>query len=369
MLAAKNLGTCVGSRDNNFNLIRLIAAYSVLVGHSWPLAQGESVSDPLGRLTGHHMGALAVEVFFFTSGFLVTGSILSRGNLWAYAKARGLRIFPGLWVAMILSVIVLGLGFSSLPAREYFTSSKTLGFLVETTTFLIRGFDHLPGVFTNNPAPNAVNGSLWTLPRELKKYILLGAVWFASARLLRDRLPRVGGWQVFDLIILGIATVGIGLHFIQHFVGWPHGPVATTGVFFMGAAAYVLRDRIVLRGDWFFVCLAALLISSVNEKAFFVAVHLTLAYLVLWLAYIPANAVVRSYNRLGDYSYGTYIYAFPIQQAVAVLVPGVTPWGMMAWASPVTLVLAVASWHLVEERALRLKARVVGASAPQVRSL
>lgn len=350
---ARILGTCVGSRDNNFNLIRLIAAFMVLVGHSWPLALGESVSDPMGRLTGHHMGALAVEIFFFTSGFLVTGSIVSRGNVLDYARARALRIFPALIVAMLLSVLVLGPVFTSLALADYFSSRQTWGFAVETTTFLVRGFDHLPGVFVNNPAPNAINGSLWTLPRELKMYILLGILWWVSTRFLRVRLP-----QAFELLVYAIGLGGIGLHFVQHFLHLSHGPVATTGMFFMGASAFVLRDRIVLRADWFALCLAVLIVSAAHPLAFFVAVHLTLAYLVLWLAYIPASPALRSYNRLGDYSYGTYIYAFPIQQAVAALIPGVTPWGMIALASPPTLVLAVLSWHLIEDRALRLKARV-----------
>src|SRR3954470_4869077 len=68
-------------RDNNFNLIRLLAALAVLVAHSWPLTLGRRVPDPLAASIGLGLGGIAVDVFFVTSGFLVAASLLRRGNL------------------------------------------------------------------------------------------------------------------------------------------------------------------------------------------------------------------------------------------------------------------------------------------------
>ena len=69
---------------------------------------------------------------------------------------------------------------------------------------------------------------------------------------------------------------------------------------------------------------------------------------------------IRAYNRLGDYSYGLYIYAFPVQQTLAALIPGISIMQMLLGSTVLTLLLAVLSWHLIERRALGLKGRYVG---------
>lgn len=83
-------------KDNNFNLIRMIAALAVLVTHSFALAIGTQDAEPFRQSLGMTMGAIAVDVFFVTSGFLVTASLLTRQNtiefIWARAL-EGVRIF------------------------------------------------------------------------------------------------------------------------------------------------------------------------------------------------------------------------------------------------------------------------------------
>ena len=84
-----------------------------------------------------------------------------------------------------------------------------------------------------------------------------------------------------------------------------------------------------------------------------------LAYAVLVVAYHP-RLRWRAFNRLGDYSYGLYIFSFPIQQIlIAKLGAPVasSPVTLLAAAFPVTLALAALSWHVVEQPALRQKAR------------
>jgi peptidoglycan/LPS O-acetylase OafA/YrhL len=77
------------------------------------------------------------------------------------------------------------------------------------------------------------------------------------------------------------------------------------------------------------------------------------------MAYVPSGQI-RNYNRLGDYSYGLYIWAFPVQQSIAALIPGVSVAYMIVISATVSIILAVISWHLVERRALNLKAHYVG---------
>ena len=125
-------------------------------------------------------------------------------------------------------------------------------------------------------------------------------------------------------------------------------------MFFSGAAFFLFKDRIALSHVAFSVFAAALLVASFNPHMFFVTYTLTLAYILFYVAYIPSN-FIRKYNKLGDYSYGVYIYAFPVQQSIAALVPGISVLSMVIISTAVTLLFAALSWHLLEKRALEQK--------------
>ena len=124
--------------------------------------------------------------------------------------------------------------------------------------------------------------------------------------------------------------------------------------FFCGAGMWIFRDRIPMSGKLFAASCVVLIAGIVEPKAFFYVYPLTAPYIVMWLAYVPGGWV-RQFNKLGDYSYGIYIYAFPMQQLLVATVPGITPVQMIAASGAGTIALAVLSWHLVEKPALARK--------------
>jgi peptidoglycan/LPS O-acetylase OafA/YrhL len=130
-------------------------------------------------------------------------------------------------------------------------------------------------------------------------------------------------------------------------------------MFFIGATFYVLREYIVLLRwlFWFFVISLSFAIGDIH--VFFVVYVFVIAYILFYLAYVPSG-LIRRYNQLGDYSYGVYIYAFPVQQAVAALIPGVSVPQMILLSATTTILLATLSWHLLERRCLSHKAHYVG---------
>jgi peptidoglycan/LPS O-acetylase OafA/YrhL len=349
-LRSGTLGDFADSHDNNFNLIRVIAATLVLYSHSFVLATGQKEAEPLAMALGTTPGGIAVDIFFITSGFLVTASLLSRSCARDFIRARVLRIYPALTVATFLTVFVAGVALTGLPTVRYLLDPETLLHFARNVT-PVTGVSHtLPGVFAGNPWPNAVNSSLWSLPYEIGMYCGLLALWLAAATGGGRRRRR------FAIALMAIAVLALGAHFVAHAFWRPSSLLRLTWMFAAGALLQLYRDRIVVSPTRLAVALACVLVASTDRTVFLGAYTLLLPVIVLALAYVPGGAI-RQYNRFGDYSYGIYIYAFPIQQSLVFMIPSISIAQMIVWSGLLTAVAAALSWHLVEKPALALRDR------------
>lgn len=335
-------------RANNFNLLRVLAAFAVLYSHSYALTDGKGAGEPFRALLGMSLGGIAVDIFFVISGFLVCGSLLSRQSALDFIKGRFYRVFPALVVMVALTVLVLGPWLTSLPVLEYFSDKGVFKYFYKNATLLGGVTYKLPGVFESNPYPLAVNGSLWTLPEELHMYGYLLGLWLLLGLAKARRL------QAFRLAVLLICAGALGFRLLEIFRADAGDPtLRLLAMFFAGAAFKVFWRPALL--DWrvFALMFTAVVAAGFDAQLFATAMHLFLPYLVLFLAYMPGGRI-RAYNHCGDYSYGLYLYAFPIQQALAALLPGIGVWSMVGFAAMVTLLCAVLSWHTVEKPALAL---------------
>jgi peptidoglycan/LPS O-acetylase OafA/YrhL len=334
-------------RDNNFNLVRFVAAFSVLYSHSYALVLGIGNFEPFVTRIGYTLAGIAVDVFFITSGFLVTASMLRLGAFKPFFRARALRIFPALVVMSLLLAFVLGPALTTLPMADYFTDSGTYRFVLKNSTILAGIKLKLPGVFETLPFGDT-NGSLWTLPFEVRCYVTVAVLWFLA---LRMRVPT----RAFARLALGLAVLMLLAFWATHDAGYKHWHTFRLFyMFFAGAAFWMLRDRIPMRHSIAAGMALALAAGVVFPQAFFWVYPLTVAYLVLYVAYVPGGWI-RGFNRLGDYSYGIYIYAFPVQQLLKSTMPAITPPQMIVAATALTLPLAMLSWHLVEKPMLARK--------------
>jgi peptidoglycan/LPS O-acetylase OafA/YrhL len=338
------------SRNNNFNLVRFIAALLVLVTHSFALVSGSSDAEPMKATLGMTWGTVAVDVFFITSGFLITSSYLSRNNIIAFGWARVLRIYPALLVAMLFCVFGVGAWFTTNSLSEYLQHPQTYKYLVKNSILFFGVEYRLPGVFLDVPYKYAVNGSLWTLPYEVKMYAILAFI--------LSFVAYSGRWLKFISVrnsILLIGIISIGINFFNHFqVVLPIKFVRLFSMFFVGAMFYIWRDKIYLSTKWFLLLFSILLVSSVNRDMFFVFYCLALPFLVFYLSYVPTGKI-RKFNNYGDYSYGLYIYAFPVQQSIAAILPNVSVLAMIVISFLVTFILSIFSWHIIEKRFLKMK--------------
>lgn len=352
----KTLGMLAETRrsdeENNFLLLRLLGALLVVYGHSFALSGNGNLPDFLADLHGQfYSSRLGLFIFFTISGFLVAGSFDRASSVWMFLRNRALRIFPGLIVCALICGVVIGSAYTTLPLSDYIHHHDTWQW-IRRTAFANYGAPDLPGVsFRNTDLPKAVNGSLWTIPAEVRLYLLAGLV-----GLIGYRRPLAATIGIAGLVVA--AWFGVLPMFPSG--GWLF---ILSGMFGLGSLMYYNRNAIPL--SWGGVALLALIAWQTNGMpAFFYLVGIATAYGVLVTAY---SRPIRLPSWVQDYSYGTYLYAFPIQQMLSDAFPSLGPHGMAAIAIPSALVAGVLSWHFIEKPCLRMKGqnRQSGSDAPR----
>lgn len=157
--------------ENNFEFIRISAALAVLFSHHYALSK---LWEP-GLSSVISLGGIAVMIFFSISGFLVTQSWLSDRNAFRFCLRRALRIWPALIVVVIIAALVLGPAVTTLTINDYLIHGATWDYF---QALIMRIHFVLPGVFNDNPGGASVNGSLWTIPYEVRCYIVMAIIGF-----------------------------------------------------------------------------------------------------------------------------------------------------------------------------------------------
>jgi peptidoglycan/LPS O-acetylase OafA/YrhL len=343
----QNLQTLVGSRqNNNLNAIRLLLAILVILDHSFPLTRGKD-GDPLFILSHEQTtcGILAVYLFFFISGFLITASWLNSKSMNDYLRRRILRIFPGYIVALIFSFLIASAfavhPFADLPSR-----------LGKFNDVFYLGKQSCAGdwVFPKNPYPSTANGSLWTIHTEFMCYLLVAAIglfgFFKHRSLIFTIFLMMFGYCGLTLLLKGEASIQFDLGFFAFLF---------YAIFLSGACAWLWRDKIPIHSALAIPTLIITLITTQFSPLFMMLAPFTASYLVLWIGFAFRIKILAWCDKT-DLSYGVYLFAFPIQQTLVVA--GLTnPWMLFIIATPISLAVAFLSWTFVEKPFLRMKSR------------
>lgn len=330
--------------------MRFGAAVAVVLSHSYILTHNEPNSIP------RSMGYLAVNCFFVMSGFLICKSVTERKSTAQFYIARILRIYPALVIGVLITIFVIGPLQTTGTLSEYFQDKQTYNFLVKNC-LLIFGIEyHLPSVFTGVGVGAIVNAPLWTLVFEVYLYLFSGLL---GALLLRKKHgnPKLFCWFVivlslFALIfhVYNITVQSFDSHLFRNSIRF-------AAFFGIGASFYVMRHSVKL-SPWILIFLLFALVASIKLPVFHAAImYPILAYTLLYAAYIPKGQLLK-FNQVGDYSYGIYIFAYPIQQSFANYFPDISTLILFLASLATTLLLAMLSWHFVESKALQFKTRV-----------
>lgn len=322
-------------RNNNLDLIRIIAATMVLFCHSFPISLGNGFMDFLGSITNRQItfGNLAVCIFFCYGGFLISGSLERSKSANSYFKKRIKRLFPSLIATILLTVFILGPIFTNINIIEYFKSSDTYKYLFN---MLLIPVHSLPGVFENNAYGNTINGSLWTLPIEFLCYILCFVMFF-----LKFGDKNKAGYSMVLFI-----PIYIFLFFYLRSNALLGSALRPIGMFYIGVLYYIYRENIIIKRKIAYFCLGVCCIFTIFGLLEIVIVP-CLSYFLMYIGFAAKLPKLKT----PDISYQVYLLGFPVQQTLCYMFGGsMNPYINFFLAVPVTFILAKCLVKLVNSQ-------------------
>jgi peptidoglycan/LPS O-acetylase OafA/YrhL len=333
------------AHNNNFDFLRFLFASFVIFSHSYAL-MGDITKDPLFPVAGRVFSEIGVCGFFAISGYLIHQSLHRSSSLFSFIRKRLFRIVPGLFVAIVFTTLIIGPIVSTYSISAYFSDTTTWIYAVKNI-FLIPGSQTLPGVFTDNPSP-AVNGSLWTLRYEILLYALLSLLYFVPLSKKRIIIPLALTLLLSSLLLIRYELITLPKT-IYYFI--------ILGNYFLGGAFLSLFPDLLnkKKSMLLFVSAAIFLVSLFffkKELEVFGILGFTVMVITFGLHYFP---IINFSKYTGDVSYGTYIYAYPIQQALIVWLHPENVFMLMLPSFLLSWLAGWLSWHLVEQKFIRRK--------------
>ena len=321
--------------NNNFDFLRLFASLLVLISHQFPLG---GRLEP--KIFEHNLGVVAVFIFFIISGYWVTKSYQKENSVKIFIAKRMLRIFPALFVCIIVCYFIIGpIGFSG-NIKSYFLEKEYYNFFKNLYFVPALEFE---GIFTNNPHPNIMNGSLWTLPIEFKWYLILCL--FGYFKLINKK------------VIFLVLLTSILFYIYKNYYSYETKDIKNffyLGNFFLCGIflALVKLNNLVLVLAFLFS------ISLLVVKFYYLALIIGLPPLIIFIGTKSFKYLNQTY-KIGDLSYGIFLFAFPIQQTLYYFFISKINFSIIFMLTIfITITFAYISWKFIEKPALNFKKKL-----------
>jgi peptidoglycan/LPS O-acetylase OafA/YrhL len=341
------------SHTNNYDFLRLMFATFVLVTHSYAML-GLPEIDVYSQWSHHQtsLSSTAVFGFFILSGLLITKSLLRSSSLLDYYYKRALRILPGLWVVLGV-VAVLGFFISGKSFAAYFSHWSTRDYLIYGSMFRLKFY--IDGVFVHNPI-KAVNGSLWTIPYEISFYIFLSFSFFCRKN---TRVLRTLFCALFLVLFYLLLAKLPALEALPEERIFSFKPVFMVqwGLFFVSGCILAViplpstRTRNIVGWAALLLMLGSLTIVGSTWMQ-----YLLLPIAVVYIGSL-SYPIISNLRKLGDISYGTYLWGWPVQQTLVHFLH-LSYVELVCLCIPLAWLMGYLSWKVIEEPALRLKLKI-----------
>jgi peptidoglycan/LPS O-acetylase OafA/YrhL len=352
----RTIGAAFTGRDNRFTLIRLALASAVLLEHAVIVTQGPLPPPPMA-INAWSISYAAVNGFFVLSGFLIANSLEHRADPFTYAASRILRLMPALVFLSAIAVFFVGPVATGLSQAAYWTAPQTWTYPFQVLAFLDTS-QGPAGIFPDHPWRGEFSATLWTLRYEVIAYI-------AAALLFFTPLP----WgRVAALVYFAIANLAYLL--IQ--TTWPEAPALFTSAarlsaaFTLGMVVYLWRERLPVL-PWAAIAALPLWLFLGEAPLAELFLNLAIGSLLFWVAFARFGGA-PTWSAVPDWSYGIYIWHYPIMQLVLLAEPEADPWTVGAFTIPATAAIAAISWYWIEKPSLGQKS-LLGALLREPRTI
>jgi peptidoglycan/LPS O-acetylase OafA/YrhL len=351
-VAPKRPPTSWDGRHNNFDALRLLLALLVIFSHCYPLAAGNLEYEPLLHLSRlqFSFGGMAVYLFFVMSGFLITASMERSRSAGQFLRRRIVRIYPAFIAFALISFFVIArISGAILIASPWHRWADAVW-----QTLRLREYTYANAFPYSASGNRAINGATWSIPYEFFCY--LGVLLLGVTSLLK--------WRVWPLLLLFAAIAmsvafalnpwsGVGWQWFGQTIGMPSLWAQLLPNYLAGMVFYLYRDRIPYSRWLALLSLALVIIAARLPCGESVVFPLAGAYLLFYLAFAPWLPLHQA-ARFGDFSYGLYLWGYPIQQLLVQHTGHPeTPLHLFATAAPLAFMAAVLSWYGVERHFLR----------------
>ncbi|XCF07743.1 acyltransferase [Tamlana crocina] len=338
-------------KNNNFDFLRFLFAVFVVISHSYPLAGSHESEQWIYQVTNGQvvLARLGLDGFFIISGYFIYQSLQRSSNLFSYYKKRFLRLFPALFVVLLVSLLLAPFVYAGNVG--FFENKEVYTYLPNNLS--LYGFQPvINGVFDNNPY-HSINGSLWTIRYEFSLYIALSMLFVFRKH------------QKIQVLLLAFCFAGLLIiynGFLYRFAGSSifgmNGyEILDLGTFFVcGSLLASLNFEKVIK-KWFLPLAVLIVLVAIRFNVYDLVKHMVLPIIILSVGF-TALPFFSAFGKIGDMSYGIYIYSFPLQQTLMYYCK-LDVLQLMLWSVLISILFGYFSWHLVEKKALRFKNRII----------
>jgi peptidoglycan/LPS O-acetylase OafA/YrhL len=333
---------------NNFDLLRILFAWFVIISHSYVL-NGLGATDPLFQATNQTFlfSFIGVKGFFIISGYLIFKSMMVSRSIPEYLVKRVLRIFPALAVVLLITLAAIYFIYPN-NLVPFFKNKEILAYFLGNL-ILFKPHFFISGIF-NGQYSAAVNGSLWTIEYEFFFYVLILLFFYVRAN--KNLLKILLGLTVTAFLIVRFFFYNWTLQ--THFF-IPLESLFDLGPYFLMGSLLSLFDLEKLPAkNGIALFLLSVLILGTYIQVGHTVVYFTLPFLVIYVGKKTSGLAAWVHTKLGDPSYGIYLYAFPLQQILIYFYKPSTFW-LFVMSSIGAFVFGYFSWMLIEKKALALK--------------
>nr|WP_199038347.1 acyltransferase [Dyella sp. ASV24] len=352
----RTLRDTIESHNNNYTLVRLILAASVIYFHSFALSPGLHDHLSIAFLPVTTVGGLAVQLFFFLSGLFVAQSFNKDPHVPSFILKRFMRIWPGLFVCLLVTSIIIAVINKHPTFLQYLKFDQFYDYTLRNSVFDLTWY--IDGLLKNN-ASQSLNGSIHTLPMEAKMYVVLAFIGALDMARTPARLAIAGAIAFVAVVVPGIVELlPITLLNADY-------SRAAAAMFLAGVCVYGLSARLRIRLWQGILLITGAVVSTGIAHVFLF--YASAAWIMMMIGQSPL--IGKLWRPKQDLSYGIYIYGWPSQQIIMALAPiHLTAYVLTLIAVPLSTAFASLSWRFVEKPSIKFgKDFAARANAPTLK--